>query len=105
MAKVSKTHRFGTATIHDLEYIKKEMNMNETEAIDWALRMATTKIPTFRIESIYLRALDEMIKERGYKNRNEALKCAIIRSYRETHGDKDWDNLLKAEYHPDKSSD
>lgn len=65
--------------------------------------MAKTKTSSFRLKKAYIKALDELIKERGYENRTKAIEYCIIKSYMQTHNDEDWDKILKDVYHLDKS--
>lgn len=58
--------------------------------------MTETKI--FRLTKTYIKALDQMCEERGYKSRTEAIEIAIIRSYMTTHTDGDWNEILNNVY-------
>lgn len=58
MKRIPKTHRFSQAMIHDLSIIMDEMEMGETEAIDWALRMGVRKVQQLKAECLREKSLD-----------------------------------------------
>ncbi len=62
------------------------------------------KSRNFRLDEVYIAALDELARERGVASRTRMLEYCIIARYMQTHTDRDWDKLLRKGLNTPESS-